>query len=401
MRRRFAVTTGAVTGAALAAVLAAGCGSTPAADTTSLPSASAELPIATSLADSAGTSWAIVQLGGASAQHDNFWELFVRPAGASAWHVVTPAGTASNGGLIMASGGTSQFAAFRPSQSLTFSPLAATTNQGASWSQGNLVIPGLANVPDSLAAGPGGQLLALSYTGTVRLGAREGANWRSVASRDSLARSQAGRACGLASLSAVAFSGTGTPLLGGSCRTPGVVGLFASAPAGWQGAGLALPAALRHVTVSVVGLATFSGRTTVLLAIGHGASAGIVVGWSGPAGTSGWTVSPVLRVSIASLVSQSLWPAGAAGLVLAGSRGETIAGPGAGWHQLATLPARTATLALGSAGQLEALAGHGGTLTTWQLGAGSGVTPADPGSGPARWRALQAIKVPIPYGSSG
>ncbi len=394
------MTTGAVTGVTLAAVLLAGCGSTPAADTTSLPSASAELPIATSLADSAGTSWAVVELGGATAQHDNFWELFVRPARASSWHVATPPGTASNGGLIMASGGTSQFAAFLPSQSLTFSPLAATTNQGGSWSQGDLVSPGLANVPDSLAAGPVGRLMALSYTGSVHLGAQEGANWRSVASRASLARTQAGRACGLGSLSAVAFSGTGTPLLGGSCRTPGVVGLFASAPAGWQDAGLALPAALRHLTVSVVGMATFSGRTTVLLAVGHDASAGIVVAWSGPTGTNGWTVSPVLRVSIASLVSQSLWPGGA-GLVLAGSRGETIAGPGAGWHQLAALPARTATLALGPAGQLEALAGHGGTLTTWQLGSGSGVTPADAGSGPASWNALQTIKVPIPYGSSG
>ena len=235
MKRRFAVTTGAVTAVALAAVLLAACGSTPAADTTSLPQASAKLPIATSLADAAGASWAVVELGGASAQHDNFWELFVRPTKASSWKQATPPGTASNGGLIMAGAGTSHFAAFRPSQSLTFSPLAATTNQGGSWSQGNLVSPGLADVPDSLAAGPGSQLLALSYTGTVHLGAREGASWRSVGSRDSLARSQAGRACRLTSLSAVAFSGTGTPLIGGSCRAPGVVGLFASARAGWQG----------------------------------------------------------------------------------------------------------------------------------------------------------------------
>jgi hypothetical protein len=403
VKGRLAVTTGAATAGALAGVLLAACGSTRAADTTSPSPASAALPIATSLADPAGASWAVVELGGASAEHNNFWELFVRPAKASSWHVVTPAGAASNGGLIMASGATSQFAAYRPSQYLTFSPLAATTNQGRSWSQGNLVSPGLADVPDALAAGPGGQLLALSDTGTVRLGAHDGASWRLVASRDSLARSQAGRACGLTSLLAVAFSGTGTPLLGGSCRTPGVAGLFASGPAGWQGAGLSLPAALRHVTMSVVGVATFSGRTTALLAIGHGASAGIVVAWSGPAGTNGWTVSPVLRAGVAGLVSQCLWPGAAAGLVLAGSRGETIAGPGRSWHQLAPLPARTATLALGPAGQLEALATRGPALTAWQLGAGSGsgVTPATAGSRPASWSVLQTIKVPIPYGSSG
>ena len=162
-------------------------------------------PIATSLADRASTSWAVVQLGGSSAQHENFWELFVRPASAESWKEVTPPGVASNGGLIVAGGGASLFAGFRPSQLLTFSPLAATTDQGASWTQGDLVSPGLASVPDALAAGPGGQLLALTDNGTARLGARDGASWRCAGEPGLAGPRPAGRACGLISLSAVAF----------------------------------------------------------------------------------------------------------------------------------------------------------------------------------------------------
>jgi hypothetical protein len=379
-------------------VLAA-CGSAPAQVVSGLAAPAASLPIATSGAGPANADWAVLQLGGSSTQHDNFWELFVRPTGTRTWKLATPPGVASNGGLIVASTGLGLIAGFRPSQLLTFSPLAATADQGKTWSQGNLVSPGLADVPDALAIGPGAWL-ALTGAGTVRLGADLGASWRSIASRDSLARTAAGRACGLASLSAVAFDSGGTPMVAGACRRPGMVGLFASTLSGWQSAGLALPAALGHLTASVLGLGDHAGRTTALLAVGHGASAGIVVAWSGPSGGKAWTFSPVLRTGENRLLSQSLW-GGAAGLVLAGSRGETIAGPGATWHSVPTLPAHTATLALGPFGQLEALAGHGATLTAWQLGTGTGVTPATASSGQARWQQLQTITIQIPYGSSG
>jgi hypothetical protein len=392
---------------AMAAALLTGCGSTPATLTSGPhPAPDAILPIATSLADPAGASWAVLELGGSSARHANFWELFVRPAGAAGWKLATPAGVASNGGLIVAGGGPSLVAGFRPSQLLTFSPLAATTDQGSSWSQRNLISPGLAGLPDALAAGPGGQLLALTGSGTVALSPRPGASWRSVISRNALARSTAGQACGLTSLSAAAFSAAGLPMVGGTCRKPGHAALFSQVHGSWQPVSLALPAALGHAPVSVLGLTTISGRTTALLAAGHGANAGIVAAWTGGTGSgsgsgSVWTFSPVLRAGPSALDSLSLWPGGSAGLVLGGSRAETIAGPGASWQQLPALPARTATLALGQAGQLEALAGHGGTLTAWQLGAGAGVTPAGAGTGPASWTILQTVKVQIPYGSSG
>ena len=69
-------------------------------------------------------------MGGPAAAHDDFWQLFVRPAGASRWVLVTPQGVADNGGLVAAAGTTSVTVGFRPSQNLAFSPLATSTDAG-------------------------------------------------------------------------------------------------------------------------------------------------------------------------------------------------------------------------------------------------------------------------------
>ena len=92
-------------------------------------------------------------MGGSAAQENNFWQMFYRQA--STWRLATPAGVADNGGLVVA--GTPAgplLTGFLPSQDLTFSPLATSTNSGASWSAAGPVDPGLADVPDALAAGP-------------------------------------------------------------------------------------------------------------------------------------------------------------------------------------------------------------------------------------------------------
>ena len=94
-------------------------------------------PLATSLAVPGGPSWAVVEMGGSSARHDNFWQLLARPAGAAHWALVTPPGVADNGGLVAASpGGLALVAGFNPSQDLTFSPLASTRDGGARWTPG-------------------------------------------------------------------------------------------------------------------------------------------------------------------------------------------------------------------------------------------------------------------------
>jgi hypothetical protein len=150
---------GAVTVALGAAVLLAACGSGGQGTAgTAAPPAQVSVPMATSVGGSGGTAYAVVDMGGSAADHENFWQLFARAAGSAAWRLATPAGVASNGGVVAAVTGASSVAAgFRPSQDLTFSPVATSTDSGGSWSAGSPVMFGLASDPDALAAGPAGR----------------------------------------------------------------------------------------------------------------------------------------------------------------------------------------------------------------------------------------------------
>jgi hypothetical protein len=112
-----------------------------------------------------------------------------------------------------------------------------------------------------------------------------------------------------------------------------------------------------------------------------------VAAWSGNDGAS-WSLSPAFRTGADGTPSVSVWAGGAAGLMLPG-RAITIGWQAQRWRVLPSLPARTAALAQTTAGQPEALAPDGGTLTVWQLGGGSA------------WTRLQSVHVAIPYGSSG
>ena len=123
------------------------------------------VPLNTSLVTAQGT-WAIAVMGGSAASHNDFWQLFVRPAGASRWSLVTPEGVADNGGLVATGGTTSLTVGFRPSQSLAFSPLATSTDAGKNWTPG-LLDAGLADTPGALAVSPSGRTLALLQDGTI------------------------------------------------------------------------------------------------------------------------------------------------------------------------------------------------------------------------------------------
>ena len=152
--------------------------------------------LSTSLVTTTGT-WAVAVMGGSAAEHNNFWQLFVRPAATGKWRLATPPGVASNGGLVVASPGAgSVVAGFRPSQDLSFSPLATTHDNGTAWTPG-LLDAALADVPDALAAAPGGaHLLALLASGGAELSGPGGTGWARLATRQTLAASAAGRQCG-------------------------------------------------------------------------------------------------------------------------------------------------------------------------------------------------------------
>ena len=168
-------------------VLGAGCGAAP-GQPSSPASPAPPLSLATSV-DTASGTWAVAVMGGPAASHNNFWQLFVRPAGSGKWRLVTPPGVASNGGLVLASLATGPVVAgFRPSQDLSYSPLATTGDDGTAWTPG-LLDAGLADVPDALALAPAARrLLALLTNGKAEISGPHGTGWTTLASQHSLAR---------------------------------------------------------------------------------------------------------------------------------------------------------------------------------------------------------------------
>jgi hypothetical protein len=369
--------------------LVAACGSgSPGAPQSLKGSATASVPavtvpLSTSLVTAQGT-WAIAVMGGSAASENNFWQLFVRPAGASRWSLATPPGVADNGGLVAAGTPKSLVIGFRPSQDLAFSPLATSTDTGKDWTPG-LLDAGLADDPGAIAVEPSGQALALLQNGTIQTAATAAAaaagQWSQLTTRPALAASAPGRSCGLRGLEAVSFGVNKTPMAVGSCQKPGVAGVFIDAGGTWESAGLTLPAADRGDRAEVLGLAATSGGNAALVLAGDS----VLAAWSN--GTR-WTVSaPAAGVGSGTVRASGFGTGGSAWLLLGGDRAETISGPGGAWQSLPAVPAGTATLAPEPGGGWDALAVSGSELTVWRLAHGT-------------WAQVQLIKVPIEYGSS-
>jgi hypothetical protein len=388
--------------ALLWASLAAGCGSQAAPATT--PALQVQTaPLSTSLVTPQGT-WAVTVMGGSAASENNFWQLFVRPAGASRWSLATPEGVADNGGLVATSGagGSSLLVGFRPSQGLAFSPLATSSDTGRSWTPG-LLDAALADVPDAMAVAPSGQTLALLHDGGIEAAATTGAaaagQWSRLATLAALAASAPGRSCGLVAVNAVSFDQNNVPMAAGSCVRRGVAGVFADTGGAWQAAGPVLPAGFGGDQVQVLGLAHTPGGNAALLLAGND----LLAAWSDG---GRWTVSAPVAAAAGDeprdepgdeqgVRAAGFGADGSLWVLLGGGRAERVSGPGASWQALplvpagtqVLVPAGTATLAPGSGGY-DALAVSGSRLTVWQLTG-------------AAWAQAQVINVPIEYGSSG
>jgi len=375
-----------------ATVLAAGCGSAArSGHSAARVSPLAARPLLTTSLTTANGTWAVAVMGGSAASHNNFWQLFVREAGTSAWKLATPPGVADNGGLVVADpGGRSLVTAFLPSQYLTFTPLAVSQNDGHVWAAAGPLDAALADYPDALAAAPGsGSLLALLITGTAKLATPGYSHWATLVTQRALAATPAGRRCGLNALTAAAFTSSGAPMLAGTCGHPGIAGIFASQGGTWQAAGPSLPAELASQRVAVLRLTRTPTGTAALLAAGTGSATSLLAAWS--AGNSGhWTLSPPVRLGGAKLTSTSFGPGGAVAIVVNGRHAETVTGPRASWQPLPPLPSGTATVTSDPAGGFSALAVQRTKVTVWQLIGGG-----------ASWRATQVLKVPIQFGSSG
>ena len=367
--------------------LIAGCGSHPAGVTGAgpPPPVTPAAPLSTSLITAQG-AWAVAVVGGPDAGNE-FWQLFFRPATSGHWSLVTPQGVADNGGMVAAGGGPYLVVGFRPSQNLTFSPLATSTDTGRNWTPG-LLDARLADTPGAIAVGPSGRTLALLQDGTIEAataGSSAAGRWARLTTLKALGASAPGRACGLEGVTAVSFGPDGYPMAAGSCARPGPAGVFTDAGGTWRSAGLALPAGGR---VRVLGLTSLAGGNMALLAAGNSQYA---AWWDG----TRWTVSA--PVTAGGVRAAGFGPGGSAWLLLGGGQPEIVAGvAGSTWRALPAVPGgtevlvppETGTLAPGAGGSYDALAVAGSRLTVWRLTQGA-------------WAKVQQIAVPVQYGSSG
>ena len=338
------------------------------------------------------TTWATVVMGRNDGNFDLFWQLFSLDAATGRFSLVTPPGVADNGGLMVApdAGGSGALVGFGASQGLRFSPLAYSSDEGRAWSPGGLP-DALLGAPSVVAIGGRGDALALAGGADPAVLDERGSltSWSVLTSRSRLSARPAGRDCTIGSLEAVALAPGGIPLVGTSCRQPDTPGVFVDSDRQWHLADIPVEARLAHDDFAVVRLQP----SAALLAAVHRRSTSLVAVWETRSGHP-WVMSAPLELRRAGDLLASGTGPGTEQFVLLASggslRAEVIAGPASAWHLLPQLPPRTATIAITPAGQIDALAVNVTKLTVWRL---LPVTRS--------WRRIEAITVPIVFGSSG
>lgn len=376
----------ALAAAVLSAALAAGCGSATAPAPVSPSPPAATAPLAGSLTTADGT-WAVVVIGNPASQSSAFWQLLTLPSGSTQWNLVTPPGVADNGGLVAAADtGTPGLlrVAFRPSQSLTFSPLARTSNSGRTWATG-LLGADIADVPDALAA-RGTTMIALLADGTIDQTATSGTNWDKLSAAAAITTSAAGRHCKITALTAVSVTASGTPLAAAACATPGSAGIFADIDGTWQATGPAPGSLPAGQPSRVLRLTSTPAGNTALIMTGTGARTRLFTAWTSDG--SQWTISPPLPAGDGKIRASGTGTGGLAWVLLGDGHAADISGAAGSWHALPRLPTGTAVLAALPGGLIDALAVTGVNLTVFRLTA------------PGSWTKIQVITVPIQSGSS-
>jgi hypothetical protein len=377
-----------VAAAALAGgLLAGGSGSQSSGATSGPPSASLD----TSFVTPSGT-WAIVPMGDLNDPLNTFWQMFFKPLGASKWSLVTPPGVADNGGLAATLGPDQTVAVvFDPSQLLTFSPVAFTSDDGKRWTSGGIIPFGAESVPDAMVdSSSSGVLDAIAGGGRqVESGTGAQQSWSTVLTKADLADSASGKQCRVVSLTALATSANGE-VIGSGCARPGVVGIFSGSHTGvWTLSGLSMPASAGDITVLRL---SPDGAGMSALVVGHAVAGDALYGiWEAPDGK--WSVSGgnSLRPHT-SIVSEGFGPNGEIVVETKSARGalgaQTVAsGSGSAWTTLRAPPAGAKDVSVSRDGSLDALCVENSTLVDWRLEDGA-------------WKLIESLDVPIQYGSS-
>ncbi len=343
-------------------------------------------PLATSLPSAAG-SWALLPAG-ASSGEEHFWELLHRGAGSSHWTLVTPPGVQDNGGLAIAAAGRTLLAGFLPSYNLHFSPLALTTDGGATWTPA-LLPSALTSVPDSLAlssSGMGYALLAKGSGEIVQSSAPGSGEWRTLTAARALATLPVAHSCGLASIDAIAGTSPEGVLAGGTCTQAGQIGEYAYAYGSWRESAPPTPAALRGDPSRVISLTTTGTATLTLVDFPSASQNTLLAAWSADGGHR-WAESPPLVMGAhEDLIAAGPAPHERTFLLVSTPHGTRlrIGAPATPWRATPRPPAGTATVALSDAGEIDALAVHVYTIAEWRL---TGTTGA--------WRRVGTLPVTV------
>ena len=364
-----------------------------------LPAGGATVPaLPASGVSTADGSWSTLPMGQLSDQSNTFWQLFHAAPGSSRWTLVTPEGTADNGGLVAGVSGDSIAAGVLPSALLRFSPLSSSSDGGASWSP--VFLPGaLARSADALAIETSGTPagLAVLRDGTVLAAAKSLGSWAPLVSTAVLRR--AAPSCAVSAIAAVAFSAAGAPLVATGCGRGGRVGLFSQTDGSWHVAGPALTVGRGRGATGVVRLETSGvaddaarhrGRRQ---GIGRSKSRGRRTIPSGPCRT---------RFPCRARTRSAPAPSGRMDGSRSSSAGRNPSGPSSKWDQAAgpgppcrrrppgrrdsPSPARRPTV---DAPPVDVFSVNGSALRVFEL------TPSG-----ATWSRVQTTQVPISYGSS-
>jgi len=343
---------------------------------------------------------AVVAMGHLNDPLETFWQLFLRSGVDSPWVLATPTGVADNGGLVASastnttSGGpTMVLAGFEPSQDLTFSPLASSTDRGSTWAPG-LLPEALAAVPDALSTSSdaGSVALARAGGGDVLQSTGNVSTWTHVESRDALASSTVGQSCGVGSLTAVTIDVTGVVEVGTTCSTHGVVGVFGHVGGSWRLLGPRLSGASASSTTQVARLVDVNGVTSALVVVHRRSGTGLI-SLSGTVGGP-WSISTALPMRRGDrIASTGVEPGGGFVVLVSRLKGspalEAEKDAAGTWQPLPVPPPGSAGVAVGAGGAIDALAVSSAVVTDWRLDA------------PTRtWSKIGTVTVPIQFGSS-
>jgi hypothetical protein len=343
-------------------------------------------PLPTSVTTASGT-WSTIPMGQLDDPLNTFWEAFFLPTGTQRWVERTPPDVADNGGLIAAVTPTSVVIGFRPSDLLSFSPLASTTDGGVTYTPG-LLAGGLANFPDALSVASSGRAVALTVT-QVLTSASALAAWQPVATVATITASSAGRGCRPLQMTAVVATDAGT-FIGTACGAPGVVGLVEQTGSTFTSVGLQLPGADVKDRVEVDRLTRDGSGVAALLGVRGSSGTSYIAAWNSTPGSATWTLSAPIA-TVGALVSTAVTSSGGFAVVTRSSSGAlsaaVINGAGTNWAQLPSPPTGTATIAVSDA-RTDALAVDNATFLDYRLTAG-------------QWVKAQTTVVAVPFGSSG